>query len=78
MPVCAENNHIMEELTGVQINTGEQNKDMFKARQVGDLKDTMTIVNALAVHTSFSRDNDNLNNADTAKSVGENILSSMN
>ena len=41
----------------------------------------MTIVNALAVHTSFSRDNDNLNNADTAnraKSVGENILSSMN
>ena len=32
----------------------------------------------VTVPTLFSRDNNNLNNADTAKSVGENILSSMN
>ena len=91
MPVCAETNHIMQELTEVQFNSGEQNKDMSKARQTRDMKDTVTILSGLAAHNPFSLDGDNnLRNimngvntdnnvkADTAKSVGEKILSSMN
>ena len=91
MPACAETNHIMQELTGVQFNSGEQNKDMSKARQTRDMKDTVTILRALATHNPFSLDTDsNLKNimngvnadsnvnADTAKIVGEKILSSMN
>ena len=93
MPACAETNHIMQELTGVQFNSGEQNKDMSKARQTRDMKDTviMTILRALATHNPFSLDTDGhlrniMNgvnadsnvNADTTKIVGEKILSSMN
>ena len=91
MPVCAETNHIMQELTGVQFNSGEQNKVMSKARQIRDMKDTVTILRTLAAHNPFSLDtNNNLRNimngvnadsnanADTAKSVGEKIISSMN
>ncbi|CAH3177828.1 unnamed protein product [Porites lobata] len=33
MPACAETNRAMQELTGVKSNSGEQNKDMSKARQ---------------------------------------------
>ena len=33
MPACAQVNQAMQELTGVNYNTGEQNKDMSKARQ---------------------------------------------
>ena len=32
MPACAETNRAMQELTGVKSNSGEQNKDMSKAR----------------------------------------------
>ena len=91
MPACTETNHIMQELTGVQFNSGQQNKDMSKARQTRDMKDTVTILMALATHNPFSLDTDsNLinimngvnadsnDNADTAKIVGEKILSSMN
>ena len=91
MPACAETNHIMQELTGVQFNSGEQNKDMSKARQTRDMKDTVTILRALTAHNPFSLGTNNklrkiMNgvnadshvNADTAKSVGEKILSSMN
>ena len=64
---------------------------MSKARQIRDMKDTVTILGALAAHNPFSLDinNDLRNimngvnadsnvNADTAKSVGEKIISSMN
>ena len=44
MPVCAEVNKAMQELTGVNYNTSEQNKDMTKARQARDWKDTYTIL----------------------------------
>ena len=33
MPVCAEVNKAMQELTGVNYDTGEQNRDMTMARQ---------------------------------------------
>ena len=83
MPVCAETNHTMQELTKVQFDSGEQNKDMSNSRQIRDVKDTVTILSALAAHNPFSLDtNNNLRNimngvnansnvnADTAKSVG--------
>jgi hypothetical protein len=41
MPACAEVNDAMQELTGVNYNTGEQNKDMTDTRQARDLKDTV-------------------------------------
>ena len=91
MPAYAETNHIMQELTEGQFNSGEQNKDLSKARQIRDMKDTVTILRALPAHNPFSLDfNNNLRNimngvnadssvnADTANSVGEKILSSMN
>ena len=91
MPAYAETNHIMQELTEGQFNSGEQNKDLSKARQIRDMKDTVTILRALAAHNPFSLDsNNNLRNimngvnadssvnADTANSVAEKILSSMN
>jgi len=77
----------MQELTGVQFNSGEQNKDMTKARQTRDMKDTVTILSGLATHHTFSLDgernimngvNADNNDADTAKGVREKILSSMN
>jgi hypothetical protein len=42
MPACADVNDAMQELTGINYNTGEQNKDMPYARQARDLKDTHT------------------------------------
>ena len=44
---CAEVNNAMQELTGVNYNTGEQNKDMTDARQARDLKDTHAVLNYL-------------------------------
>ena len=89
MPACAKTNHIMQELMGAQFNSGEQNKDMSKARQTRDMKGTVTILSGLATHNPFSLEGDSnprnitngLNadvNADTTKSVREKILSSMN
>ncbi len=46
MPVCAEVNRAMQEFTGVKHNTGEQNKDLSKERQVCDMKDMNTLLMA--------------------------------
>ena len=46
-PACAEVNQAMQEFTGVNYNTGEQNKDMTKERQVRDWKDTLTVLQYL-------------------------------
>ena len=35
-PACAEVNQEIEELTGINYNTGEQNKDMTAARKACD------------------------------------------
>ena len=43
MPACAEVNRVMQELTGVSYNSGEQNKDITVARQTRDWKDTHKI-----------------------------------
>ena len=56
MPACAETNRLMQELTGVQYNSGEQNKDMTKARQKRDMKDTLEILTTLIDRNPFALD----------------------
>lgn len=56
MPACAEVNNAMQELTGVNHNTSEQNKDMTKARQSCDMTDTRTVQNYLQERNSFCSD----------------------
>jgi hypothetical protein len=79
MPACAEVNDAMQELTGVNYNTGEQNKDMTDARQVLNyLHDRNpfcpdpslhSVSNGVHGHTSV--------NVDKAKTIGNTILASM-
>ena len=88
MPACAEVNQVMQELTGVNYNTGEQNKDMSKTRQARDWKDTLAVVQYLQELNPFSNDPSLRNiatgvhahltfNVDTAHTVGSAILKSM-
>ena len=56
MPACAETNRAMQELTGVKSNSGEQNKDMSKARQKRDAKDTLVILTTFADRDPFPTD----------------------
>ena len=46
----------MQELTGVNYNTMEQNKDMTAARQTRDWKDTLTVLQYLQEQNPFSLD----------------------
>ncbi|KAG1688585.1 hypothetical protein GQR58_008038 [Nymphon striatum] len=88
MPACAEVNNAMQLLTGVNYNTGEQNKDIAIDRQVRDMKDTHTIISYLQERTPFSSDPslDSIStgvratstvNVDSAKIVGTAILTNM-
>ena len=43
-PVCAEVNNAMQQLTGVQYNTGEQHKDLTTARQGKDMADSCELL----------------------------------
>jgi len=49
----AEINRAMLELKGVHYSTSEQNKDMSKSRQARDMKDTQTLLVALAEKKPF-------------------------
>ena len=89
MPACAETNRAMQELTGVKSNSGEQNKDMSKARQKRDAKDTLVILTTFADREpTFSADPnlrnimtdvnaDNAVNVDRPIATGQKIFSSM-
>ena len=88
MLACAETNRAMQELTGVKSNSGEQNKDMSKARQKRAAKDTLVILTTIADRDPFSADPnlrnimtgvkaDNAVNFYRARAIGEMILSSM-
>ena len=88
MPACAEVNKSMQEFTGVHFNTGEQNKDMSKARQERDWTDTQTVLHYLHDRNPFGGDPVLRNihtgvhanrtvNVDTAKAIGDVILNSM-
>lgn len=79
MPACGEVNQAMEGLTGVNYNTGEQNKDMTKARQARDWKDTLIVLSHLQERNPFSSDPSlrNIATGEHALSVGTAILKSM-
>ena len=88
MPACTEVNRPMLELTGVSYSTGEQNKDMIKARQERDWKDSQTLLNYLHERNTFTFDvslqsisngvhASTTVNVDAAKDVGDTILASM-
>ena len=85
MPVCAEVNKAMQELTGVNYDTSKQNRDMTKARQAQDWKDEHTILSYLRENPPFTSDNTLRNiptgvhehatvNVDIAEVVGRAIL----
>ena len=88
MSACAEYNKAMQELTGVNYNTGEQNNDMAKAKQARDWRDTLAAVQYIQEINPFSPDPTLRNiatgvhthttvNVITAKNVGTKILQSM-
>ena len=87
-PACAQVNQAMQELTGVNYNTGEQNQDMTKARQARDWKDTLTVLQYLQERNPFTSDPSlrsiatgvhahSTANVDKAVEVGNMILTSM-
>ena len=43
-PVCAEVNNATQQLTGVQYNTSEQDKDLTTARQGKDMADSCELL----------------------------------
>ena len=88
MPASSEVNKAMQELTGVNYNTGEQNKDTTRARQDRDWKDTNTVLKYLQERSPFTQDTTLRNisagvnahstvNVDSAKDVGSALLASM-
>ena len=88
MPVTAEISRLVQELTGFNSNSGEQNKDITNARKERDKKDTLKILSALESHNPFSADphlrniingvhGDSSVNVDKAKEVGDKVLSSL-
>ena len=89
MPVSAEMNRAMLDITGVSYSTGEQNKDSSESRKNRDMKDTKTLlINALAEQNPITAQqglrnitngvhaNDTVN-VDDAKDIGQGILASM-
>ena len=79
----------MQELTGVNYNTGEQKKDMTAVRQARDWKDPLTVLQYLQERDPFSLDPSLRSivtgvhahptaNVDKAVAVGDIILTQMN
>ena len=82
MSACAEVNRLMQELPKISYDTGEQNKDMTKARQARDWKDTLSVLETLKERNPFNDDQSlssimtgihahNTVNVDKAKTVGK-------
>jgi hypothetical protein len=88
MPACAEINRAMQEFTGIKYSTGEQNKEMTKARKLRDMKDTQNLLRALEDRNHFTPhpglrnimngfNADSSVNVDAARDIGMKILGSM-
>ena len=87
-PVCAEVHSAMQQLTGVHYNASEQHKDLTQAGQGELIEDSCELLVFLESRNPFS-DNCSLRsivtginsgsrvNVDTAKEVGEKILTPM-
>ena len=54
MPVCDEMNGAMLGLTVVSYSTGEQDKEIPESRKNLEMKDTQTLLNALAEQNPFT------------------------
>ena len=87
-PAYAEVNRVMQELTGVQRNSSEQNQDLTNTRQERDMKDTFTVLSVMAERNPFSPNASlrnimngvnagNAVNVDTVKAIRERMLLSM-
>ena len=87
-PACAEINRVMQELTDVQRNYSEQNKDQINTRQERDMKDAFTVLSVMAERNLFSPEASLRNimndvnacsaiNVDSAKAIGKRILLSV-
>ena len=88
MPACADVNHSMQELTGVNCDTSEQHKDCSRSRIKRDIEDTYKILKTLSDLNPFGPDPSLRGlvsgltahksvNVDDAKRVGQLILDSM-
>ena len=84
-PACAEINRAMQELTEVNYNTVEQNKDMSEVRQTSDWEDTLAVLHYLHDRAPLCKDSSLRSivtgvhahptvNVDTAHAVGATIL----
>lgn len=88
-PACAEMNKVMQALSGVDFNSGEQNKDVSQARKLRDNNDTETVLKALVQNNPFSTTEsclrnvmtgvnaDSAANVDSAVEVGKKVLATM-
>ena len=52
-PICANINHLMQEISGVIHTTGEQNRDIGASKTAWDWKDTCTIAQFLKTYNPF-------------------------
>ncbi|XP_063607207.1 uncharacterized protein LOC134781852 [Penaeus indicus] len=88
MPACGEVNRALQELTGVQYNTGDQNKELSKSRQLRDMKDTHTALATMKDRNPFTPNTglqnimtgvhaDRSVNVENARDIGHKVLGSM-
>ena len=88
MPACAQVNVAIQTLTGVRYESSKQHKELGKARQTRDMRDTFTLLAMLKQWDPFAPDpalsglvsgitaNKDVN-VDIAEQVGKNILLTM-
>ena len=78
----------MSSSLSVDVCSSDQHKDVTKARQLRDVRDTLDLINFLRERDPFVQNNalinianemtpDSIINVDRAKQIGENILESM-
>ena len=88
MPACASVNSSMQELTGVQRATGEQNQELSQSRTSRDWKDTFTLIEYLKDRNPFDCGEKLCNisngvhaqaavNVDESKMIGSRIIAKM-
>ena len=88
MPVFANINDAMQKFIGISYETNHQHKEVFKARQITDIKDTLALIRYLKERDPFTQNAFLFNIAngvtalenvdvDSAQDIGNNILKSM-
>lgn len=88
MPVCAEYNNAMQDLTGTTYSTSDQHKESSPSRIARDQKDIKSLLEFLADRNPFLSDTSLRNietgeiavekvNADKALDIGQSIIASM-